>query len=357
MSSTNFELKAEINQDSTKNEKKIKITAYPAAGYSPETSLSLGIVGFVVIKPSDNIKQTFHRPSSISPYFLYTFRNQFMSAIDIEYYIVDHWNINSTIRYFNYPDFYYGIGNETDGNRESYNNKFFKWNGDLLWTFKERIFTGIAYQYQFNRIDDLDPNGELNTGTVLGAKGGSILGIGPILKYDSRDNIFYPKKGIFLEVKSLFYVDGFSNDYSFNELKLDFRKFQTVFTDKNILGVQLFYAHTTGSDIPFYMLPQLGGDSRLRGIEHENRFRDKHAYYLQVEGRRHLFWRLGGVLFAGMGNVTKSLGDFSFSTMKYVVGIGGRFQPLKSEKLNVRLDIGKGPADQYGIYIAIRESF
>jgi hypothetical protein len=101
----------------------------------------------------------------------------------------------------------------------------------------------------------------------------------------------------------------------------------------------------------------LGGDSRLRGIEHENRYRDRIAWYTQLEARRELFWRLGGVIFAGVGKVAGDVSEMNSSGLHYVVGIGGRFRPFKDEKLNVRMDIGKGPDRQYAVYLAIREAF
>ena len=95
----------------------------------------------------------------------------------------------------------------------------------------------------------------------------------------------------------------------------------------------------------------------MRGIVHENRYIDRNAWYIQVEGRRHLFWRLGGVLFAGIGNVHDRMSGFNPGHLKYVLGIGGRFRPFRNDLLNLRMDIGKGPGDQYGIYVGVGEAF
>jgi len=338
--------------------KRVKFTAYPALGYSPETSLSFGAVGFLVFRPTEYNKNTFyHRPSSISPYFLYTLNKQFLSAIDFEFYTNKRLIINATLRFFNYPDFYYGIGNDTDSDYETFLNKYFKWDGSFLWAINPKIFVGINYNWQINSLSDFDPEGVLIEGNINGTEGGIILGVGPIFRFDNRDDIFYPKKGFYFEFKSLFVPDALGNDYNFRSLILDFRSFNTVFSEKNILGIQVYYNQAVGSSIPFYILPRLGGDSRLRGINNENRYRDKHAYYVQIEGRRTLFWRIGGVIFAGVGDVNRQMKDFSFNTMKFVFGIGGRLRPFKNEKLNVRLDIGKGPSDQYAIYLAVKEAF
>ena len=342
-------------QDSIKH---IKITAYPAVGYSPETSLSFGVVGFMVVNHRTIKEDTlYHRPSSISPYFLYTLNNQFLSAVDFDFYPGNKLNINTTIRFFNYPDFYYGIGNETPDISETFTGKFFKWDGDVSYAINPNLFIGLAFNWQINQISDLDPDGRLVQDDINGIDGGSILGMGPMLKYDTRNNIFYPDKGIYIEFKSLFFPNGLGNDYYYQNFVFDFRSFHQVFSEKNILALQVYYNHVNGQSIPFYKLPRLGGDSRLRGINNENRYRDNHSYYIQVEGRRELFWRFGGVLFAGVGNVNHRMSEFDFNSLKYVFGIGGRFRPFKNEKLNLRLDIGKGPGDQYAIYIAVKEAF
>lgn len=147
------------------------------------------------------------------------------------------------------------------------------------------------------------------------------------------------------------------SDYSFTNIRLDTRFYKTVFSDKNVLAVQVYYNSTVGPRIPFYMLPRLGGESRLRGIMHENFYRDRNAAYIQAEARRHLFGRFGCVVFVGAGEVSHAIPEFTFRNIKYVFGVGGRFQPFRDEKLNLRLDIGKGPADQHAVYLSVLEAF
>ncbi len=337
---------------------KIKFAAYPAVGYAPETSLSFGGVGILIFRlPEKDPEAPFHRPSSISPYFLYTLRNQILSAIKSELYITPVINLNHTMRFFNYPDYYYGIGRDSDADRELYTDKFFRFSGDISWSATSRIFLGLRYDWQINQLSGFEQNSTLLRNGIIGTEGGHILGFGPLFRLDSRNDIYYPQKGIYLEFKNLLFPGTFGNDFVFNNLSLDFRTYNTVVSEKNILAFQFYYNQVSGERVPFYRLPRLGGDVRLRGIEHENRYRDKHAYYMQVEGRRELFWKLGGVVFGGIGNVAPSFSESGLREMKFVYGIGGRFRPLRDEKLNLRLDIGKGPGDQYAIYLSIKEAF
>ena len=345
--------------DSANNNTRHKISfgVYPAAGYKPETSFLLGLVGIAVFNQKKQDDSQFIRPTTITPYFFYTFRKQFLSYLNMEMYPQNRFYFRGTFRYWNYPDQYYGIGNKTSGISEEYKDRIFKYEAKLSRIINKKILAGLAFQWQNNHLSNIRNNGFLDTTAVVGKGGGNVLGIGPHFRYDSRDNTLYTTKGYFLESYIIFNPPWGINDYHFNMFALDFRAYTRVFTTENILALQIYYNSVWGGNVPFYMLPKLGGDQRLRGIEHENRYTDRQAYYIQAEGRRHLFGRFGGVIFTGIGDVNNSLGNFSFRSLKFVIGIGGRFQPLKDEKLNLRLDAGKGPDKQYAIYFSLNEAF
>ena len=341
----------------TKPPHKIEFAAYPAAGYKPETSFLLGAVGIAVFNQSTNLDKRFYRPATITPYFFYTFRKQFLTYLDMEMFPHNKYYFNGTFRYWNYPDLYFGIGNKTTGANELYIDRFIKYEARLSRIINEKLLLGLAFQWQYNRLSNINKGGFLDTARLAGKKGGNVFALGPELRFDNRDNTLYPTRGYYVEAFGLFNPEWALSNYRFNIYGLDARAFTHLFSIKNILALQAYYLSTQGKEIPFYMLPKLGGDQRLRGIEHENRYTDKQAYYIQAEGRRHLFWRLGGVLFIGLGDVNQSMKDFSLTSLKFIYGIGGRFQPIRSEKLNIRLDAGKGPGKQYAIYFSLNEAF
>jgi outer membrane protein assembly factor BamA len=174
---------------------------------------------------------------------------------------------------------------------------------------------------------------------------------------DTRDNILYPVRGLFARAEINFYSTAFGGDFNYTHIVLDFRKYISIKNEQNILAFQAAGNFTSGDEVPFYKLQKVGGDKRLRGIENANLYLDKQSFWMQAEYRRTLFWRLGGVAFAGFGDVAPGLGEFRFDELKYVVGLGGRFQALKDEKLNVRLDAGIGRGGQYAFYLSVKEAF
>ena len=300
------------NPDSTDNKvpHKVNFGVYPAAGYKPETSFLLGAVGIAVFNQKNHDDSRFIRPATITPYFFYTFRKQFLSYIDMEMYPQNKFYFNGTFRYWNYPDQYFGIGHNTTGVTEDYTDRIFKYEAKFSRIINEKILAGLAFEWQNSHLSNIRSNGFLDTAKVMGKNGGNVLGFGPHLRFDNRDNTLYTTKGYYLESYMIFNPSWNINDYNFNMFTLDFRAFTHIFSPKNILALQAYYNSVWGGTVPFYMLPKLGGDQRLRGIEHENRYTDRQAYYIQAEGRRHLFGRFGGVIFTGIGDVDHQLSDF-----------------------------------------------
>ena len=329
-------------KDSLSN-KKVNFTIYPVFGYQPETNFAFGVISFIVY---DNAPENdeYHRPSTISPYFLYTLNNQMLIAVDFDVYFKKGYYLDIKPRYYNFPDFFFGIGNDNViEDEETYTNEFVRLDGRFMKFVNQKWSAGLKFDFQNNKLYDFDEDGELINEEIIGTSGGFNSGIGPTGQVDTRDNILYPSKGIFARLEVNFYSSAFGGDFDYTHFLLDFRKYLWIKSDKNILAFQAAANFTSGDNIPFYKLQKVGGDKRLRGIENANLYLDKQAFWMQAEYRRHLFWRLGAVAFAGFGDVAPGLDKFRFDEMKYVMGLGGRFQALKDEKLNPAIGCRRRP--------------
>lgn len=355
---TSIQLSELRAQSDTTKTKTTSLAFYPAPASSPETGFMMGVISFLVIKDKKSEGNGLYRPTSISPYFLYTAKKQVLTALDVDAYFKNGLNVNGIIRYFNFPDFYYGIGNQTDPDvKELYTDRFFRLSGRVMKPRGKNLFIGLLYDLQHNDIRGVAENSELNSSKVTGLYGGANMGIGPGLLRDSRNSTLYPTDGSFLNLGITVFNEAFTGAYNYTSFLVDYRKYMELLGPKNILALQFRANFTSGDDIPFYKLSKLGGDDRLRGIAHKNLYMDRQSYFLQAEVRQDLFWRFGGVLFAGMGDVAPTVGDFSFSDTRFVVGAGGRFQALKHEKMNIRLDIGFTDNGQASFYMSVREAF
>ena len=344
-------------EDSTKF-KPIKFTAYPALGSSPETGFVGGAIGFLVLKNKKEASNAFYRPTSISPYIVYTQQKQFLSKIDVDIFTQKGLNINGNFRYLNFPDKFFGIGNLTDPKIfEQYTNQYIRVNGRVMKPKNDNLYLGLFFDIQYNKIIIETNTSALEGGNITGVKGGRILGLGPSLLFDTRNSTLYPTDGQFLNVGVTVFSKIFGSEYNYTSYLFDYRKYFEFLGPKNIVAIQFRANLNTGSDIPFYKLNRLGGGERLRGIEHKNLYNAKQSLFTQIEVRQDLFWRLGGVIFLGMGEIFNSFNEYNASDLRLTYGLGGRFQALRDEKLNIRIDLGFTDNGQHAFYLSVREAF
>jgi len=67
--------------------------------------------------------------------------------------------------------------------------------------------------------------------------------------------------------------------YDFTRVEADVRQYVSAFAERRVLALRLFASTSTaepGNDIPFYLMPSLGGHDSLRGFR-DYRFRGPHA--------------------------------------------------------------------------------
>jgi outer membrane translocation and assembly module TamA len=100
------------------------------------------------------------------------------------------------------------------------------------------------------------------------------------------------------------------------------------------------HAETTyskdGEEIPFFMLPSLGGGSTLRGFG-SWRFRDRNSLLLQGEWRIMANRFFDTALFYDTGKVAARTSDLDFHGMSHDVGVGFRFHSPDATMLRVEV--------------------
>jgi surface antigen Omp85-like protein len=95
----------------------------------------------------------------------------------------------------------------------------------------------------------------------------------------------------------------------------------------------------TNQQIPFFMLPTLGGSSTLRGYT-SLRFRDRNSLLLQAEWRIMASRFLDSAVFYDAGKVTARRSDLNLEKLKHDYGFGLRFHGPISTPLRVELANG-----------------
>jgi hypothetical protein len=73
--------------------------------------------------------------------------------------------------------------------------------------------------------------------------------------------------------------------------------------------------------------------------------------------RWRVFWRIGVVAFAGVGQTAPNLGAFLDSELLYSGGAGLRFVVSESERVNLGIDYARASDGDSAVYFPIGEAF
>jgi outer membrane protein assembly factor BamA len=342
--------------DDTVSSEKNGVFILPLLYYTPDTRWAVGAAGvyYFKFKPI-TAEQEETRMSYIQFLADYTQNKQ----LDVW----STWNIfarnenylfKGDIRFRDFPDRFYGLGNTAlSQNDEKYSYQLFQLKSLQLKRIKPGFFVGFDYELEYEYGFKYQSGGQLETGTVTGSSGAVGSAIGLVATADTRDNIINPYKGKLAEVSSYFFLRPLGSTFGFVNLNGTFQQYWQI-KPKHVLAWQSKARFTFGN-VPFLDLSTLGNDDILRGYP-KNRFRDNHFFGTQLEYRFPLFWRFGGVTFAGVGDVMGQHSVLSVNNLKYSIGAGLRFVVNPAERLNVRLDYGYGREGGY-FYFMVAEAF
>lgn len=322
----------------------------PAVVYSPETNLGLGARAIRIFR-YQNHPNPLLRPSSLPITFLYTLNNQAIFTTELELWANENKEyINARLELTDYPFKFYGIGNEPDGtNEESYSTRYAYFHVNYERQILKGIYLGPRYEFRIDDIYKKELGGILDKAEVAGSAGQRLSGLGLVLNYDTRDNIFQPKAGWFNSASWMSFQNLFGSNFTFNQYALDLRKYFNPYKSQ-VLAVQSFWSFTAGNP-PFQHVSLIGGSDLMRGY-FEGRYRDRHAVVHQAEYRLPIYRNFGMVFFGSAGQVSRTLSQFSVNRMKYGAGFGFRYK-LNPEGLNIRIDIAFG--DQRAFYFGLNE--
>jgi len=353
LSSSYSHIFAVEKDEETKSESKSVFGTFPLIGYTPETKLFGGVAGIYTFHTTKDVES---RPSSIPLAAMYTQNRQYSIGLSPEIYIKrEEYRLTIELSLAKFPDRFYGIGNNTSDNmEEDYTPRTIL----LRTNFQKKIFAAlnVGVQYQFNKSDviEVEENGLLAKNQILGSEGGTSSGIGVLINWDNRNNVFYATKGGFYQMSSIIYTNALKSDYKFTQYNFDLRHYLPILSS-HTLAFQGILNFMTG-DVPFQNLSLLGGQNMMRGY-YQGRYRDKNMIALQMEYRiTPVWWRIGLVGFYGFGDVADKISNFEIKNFKHSVGLGLRLQLNPEEGLNLRIDLGYGEGS-FEPYISVLETF
>lgn len=326
----------------------------PIAGYTPETTVMLGInvVRLINFSKGDIASRT----SYFDVYGILTFRRQY--EVEQNYTIFSH-NENYYFRgytmYELFPQYYYGVGNYLPkSNKELITYRHLILDHMVLRKIHGKAFAGLGI-----RVDGVygvrsPKHGIMQTERPPGYNGSFVSGIFAAFSYDTRDNIFNTYSGERHFIRYAIFRKWTASQYSFNFLELDLRKFIKTGAHNRVLALMAYGYFSSGS-VPWNVMGIMGSDMIMRGY-YSGRYRDKNYFAIQAEYRVPVTRIIGITAFTGFGEVAPRMSAFSFYGLKPNIGGGLRFKLDKKERLNLRLDYGIGYKTS-NFYVQVSEAF
>jgi hypothetical protein len=306
---------------------------FPVLFYTPETRVGFGATGVATFNfKKDSIGAQQSRVNLIA---VYTQNKQVLLYLPYLLFLKNRtYQCGGEVGYYNFNYLFYGIGN-APYNEEVFFLKYPRIRFSLLRKIKKQFYAGIKYNYDNVTLFNLDTTGSLIKGAIAGSRGGIVSGLGLTGVYDSRDNLFYPSSGSYIEMTGLLSNEFLSSDFNFVKITSDVSKY--FHYRKSVFALNCFAVYTNGI-VPFYQMGLLGGQNRMRGF-YEGRYRDNQLFLLQGEYRQMLYKRFGIALFGNVGQVANQWNQMSTNKWLYTYGAGLRFQLNKTKKINLRIDV------------------
>lgn len=332
-------------------DRKSSVIGFPLLFFTPETRWGFGAAGIYnfYLDKEDRVSP----PSQAQLGFAYTQNKQVIFYAPVRFYWDERkWQAYGQVAYYRFNYVFFGVGNDNPV-REPYSVQFPRVRANIMRKIAPNFFAGIRYWFEDFDITSSSEGGLLDTDGVAGARGGVTSGPGIVMHYDTRDNVYFPSSGMFVEAVYHSNNGNYGSDYVYDRYRLDVRKYFEPW-DNHVLALQGFLDMNQGAP-PFSQMAMLGGQKRMRGY-YEGRFRDKHAILFQGEYRPKIWRAVGGALFLSTGIVDETVGEMSLNNLRTTYGAGLRYMFDAEKKINVRFDaaFGKGTNN---FYFTVGEAF
>jgi hypothetical protein len=163
------------------------------------------------------------------------------------------------------------------------------------------------------------------------------------LTSDTRNRRSYPTSGHVYRASMTSFVDQSTSigTFSFRQYEAEGVQFIPLLDSRNwvlaLRGWMVWSDVPSGNQVPFYLLPSLGGNNSLRSYA-DYRFHDQNLLLTNVESRWGLWTHVDGAVFLDAGNVAARVSNLNLD--KLSVGAGIR---LHTERATfARLDVAYG---------------
>jgi hypothetical protein len=320
----------------------------PVLFYSPETDVGIGLAVIRSLAlPEDN-----PIVSTLALGVIYTTKAQFITRFEPDLRFGDDGFVHAVVSYQRYPTRFFAEGAHPDDPGEPYDERSLSGHLDGRLAVAGKVRAGLRWEYRHNVLTDFVSGGVLERSGLPGLGSYFVSGLGPVLSLDTRDDPRRPTCGLLLELRMIQFGPITGADSDALQVGAEVRGYLDL-KRGHVLAAEV-HGRLTAGDLPFQLLPTLGGPNHLRGW-YQGHLRGRHALLAQLEWRFPLVWRIGGAAFFALGEAVPSLEDLSLERIRAGGGVGLRYLLNKKQNVTIRLDLAWGSG--FGAYVDVLEAF
>jgi hypothetical protein len=313
----------------------------PAVGYG-----AAGGVAFLS-RPLGEVREGFGRPNVTFVGGLATENGtEGLMAGDLRHWMDDRLQTLVAVADMSVNLDFFGVGADAglDGHHLSYN---LQPTGGFaqarLRLGESRAWAGLSYGLAAVAVDFDDPGG--TTGLPEDSDDSTEAGLTPSLSFDSRDNMFTPVHGTYLEGSWGLFDEALGGDHEFQRAGLLGLQYFELDPDL-YLGLRAELDATFG-DAPFYLQPYIA----LRGAP-AMRYQGEQTAVLESELRWRFWNRWSAIGFLGTGSAWNDMDQFDDKQSVVTGGTGFRYEIARDYRLHLGLDVAFGP-DGAAVYVQV----
>ncbi|MXV51162.1 BamA/TamA family outer membrane protein [Pedobacter sp. HMF7647] len=322
---------------SVKKKKPKSITAIPIVSYNRSYGFiaAVSTLGFFKLSKTDSVSP--ESQAGVAGGYTQN-KSWFVSGFTRLYVNDDKWRFTfaAATGKVNFQ-YFESDGDTEEGNFADYSNvnKLIFLKG--LRKIHGHLYGGLFLKFQHSDTEfEGDSSQQVNTNSI-----------GLSMLYDSRNDVYYPSKGLQVSLNLADNAKWLGSDSLFSSLKAYANYYRRV-THNSILASRLSF-YTGLGDVPFVGQHTVGGKD-IRGYSN-GKYRGNQVYAVQAEYRWNFYKRWGAVGFFGL-----AFTESPYSGILPGGGVGARFKVFRSRNINIGIDGALGKND-HGIYFRIGEAF
>jgi outer membrane protein assembly factor BamA len=243
---------------------------------------------------------------------------------------------------------FFGVGNETEKDEET-NFKYQPFTVGFVETFRPGRFVFVGGGLEYMRIDTGpgDSDSVPSTEEEFTPENAPGLGTDPdyvntslFCAFDWRQSPGYTTSGGYYRFDFTDYNEQGGEDlFSFRRYDVELDQYVPIFRANQILAFRALTSFTEvedGAQVPFFLMPKLGGSKELRGFR-GHRFRDRYRLLLTAEYRWTPSKLMDLAFFYEWGKMASDADDLNLQDLHESIGIGARFHAPNATILRIEL--------------------